>query len=44
MTMPEQTGFKRVIWPTVFRMLVKPDIQKGLDMLKDKLEPIESGS
>lgn len=38
MTMPKPNGFQGVIWPVLFPMLVKPAIQKNLNMLKGKLE------
>ncbi|MGQ0670674.1 MAG: SRPBCC family protein [Actinomycetota bacterium] len=38
MTMPKPDGFQGVMWPLIFPMLVKPAIQKNLNMLKQKLE------
>ena len=38
MTMTKPDGFQGVMWPVIFPMLVKPAIQKNLDMLKAKLE------
>ena len=38
MTMPKPDGFQGVMWPMVFSMLVKPAIQKNLEMMKGKLE------
>lgn len=38
MTMPKPDGFQGVMWPVIFAMLVKPAIQKNLNMLKAKLE------
>lgn len=38
MTMPGLDGFQGVLWPVIFPTLVKPAIQKNLNMLKATLE------
>jgi uncharacterized protein YndB with AHSA1/START domain len=38
MDMPKPPGFAGVIFPVVFAMVVKPGVQKGMDMLKANLD------
>ncbi|MEX0834033.1 MAG: SRPBCC family protein [Actinomycetota bacterium] len=38
MTFPKPPGFQGFMWPVIFPMLVKPAIQKNLNMFKAKAE------